>query len=230
VFKGTVFEVLDQSVDFVLARLSFAVGIRAVSTQVPAAYEIPPEVIREAIVNAIAHRDYTSNGSVQGLVFADRVEVWTPGHLPPSLTLAQLRQPHGSIPANPLLAEPGFALDDGFRIRLGRPPAEISSIVTTEETKEETQEEAGGRVISGTMARAGTAREQILAQIRANPEITIAELARLLNLSESGVEYNLRKLRKDSRIAREGSTKAGRWLVRASPPGSCNHAPQCLEV
>jgi predicted HTH transcriptional regulator len=32
-------------------------------------------VIREAIVNAVAHRDYTSNGSVQVMVFADRVEI-----------------------------------------------------------------------------------------------------------------------------------------------------------
>ena len=57
-------------------------------------------------MNAVAHRDYTSNGSVQVMVFADRVEICNPGSLPPSLTLAQLRQPHVSVPANPLLAEP----------------------------------------------------------------------------------------------------------------------------
>jgi predicted HTH transcriptional regulator len=70
------------------------------------AYEIPPEVIREAIVNSVAHRDYTSNGSVQVMLFADRLEVWNPGTLPPSLTPAKLREPHGSVPFNPLLAEP----------------------------------------------------------------------------------------------------------------------------
>jgi predicted HTH transcriptional regulator len=70
------------------------------------AYEIPPEVISEAIVNAVAHRDYTSNGSVQVMLFADRLEVWNPGTLPPPLTLAKLRKPHGSVPCNPLLAEP----------------------------------------------------------------------------------------------------------------------------
>ena len=157
-FKGTVFELVDQAVDFVLARLSFAVGTRAATTQAPAAYEIPPEVIREAIVNAVAHRDYTSNGSVQVMVFADRVEVWNPGSLPPSLSLAQLRQPHGSIPANPLLAEPlyltqyierlgtgtgdmirrcreaglpepVFSLEDGFRLSLGLPLPQPSSSV-----------------------------------------------------------------------------------------------------
>ena len=71
-------------------------------------YEIPREVVAEAIVNAVAHRDYISNGSVQVMLFADRLEVWNPGTLPPSLTLAKLRQPHGSVPANPPLAEPMY--------------------------------------------------------------------------------------------------------------------------
>ena len=92
--------------DFVLSKINLAVGTREHSTQAPVAYEMPPEVVREAIVNAVAHRDYTSNGSVQVMPFSDRVEVWNPGTLPPSLTLEKLRQPHGSVPGNPLLAEP----------------------------------------------------------------------------------------------------------------------------
>jgi predicted HTH transcriptional regulator len=58
-------------------------------------------VVAEAIVNAVAHRDYTSNGSIQVMLFADRLEVWNPGTLPPSLTLEKLRQAHGSVPAKP---------------------------------------------------------------------------------------------------------------------------------
>jgi len=57
-------------------------------------------------VNAVAHRDYTSNGSVQVMLFADRLEIWNPGTLPASLTIEKLRHPHGSVPHNPLLAEP----------------------------------------------------------------------------------------------------------------------------
>ena len=108
VYKGTSFDVVDQAVDFVLSKINLAVGTRAASTQAPVTYEIPPEVVSEAIVNAVAHRDYTSSGSVQVMLFADRLEVWNPGALPPSLTLAKLRQPHGSVPANPLLAEPMY--------------------------------------------------------------------------------------------------------------------------
>lgn len=53
VYKGTVFELVDQAVDFVLSKIDRAVGTREHSTQAPVEYELPPEVIREAIVNAI---------------------------------------------------------------------------------------------------------------------------------------------------------------------------------
>lgn len=71
----------------------------------------------EGIVNAIAHRDYASNGSVQVMLFEDRLEIWNPGRLPASLTIEQLRGPHGSIPTNPLLAEPMYLT--GYIERLG---------------------------------------------------------------------------------------------------------------
>jgi len=70
--------------------------------------EIPRSAIAEAVVNAVAHRNYRHNGFVQVLVFADRVEVWNPGELPPGLTPELLREPHGPIPRNPLIAEPLF--------------------------------------------------------------------------------------------------------------------------
>ena len=105
VYRGTVFNMVDRAVDFVLGRIARSVGTRAESTQAPVKYEIPIEVVREAIVNAVAHRDYTENGSVQVMLFSDRLEVWNPGRLPPALTPAKLRGPHRSIPANPLLAD-----------------------------------------------------------------------------------------------------------------------------
>jgi len=105
VYKGTAFQLVDQAVDFVLSKIALAVGTRAESVQAPVAYEIPKEVVTEAIVNAVAHRDYTNNASIQVMLFMDRLEVWNPGRLPPPLTLEQLRVAHPSIPTNPLLAE-----------------------------------------------------------------------------------------------------------------------------
>ena len=104
IYNGTAFQLVDQAVDFVLSKINLWVGTRAESVQAPVAYEIPKEVVREAIVNAVAHRDYTSNASVQVMLFSDRLEVWNPGELPPPLTLDQLRDAHPSIPNNRLLA------------------------------------------------------------------------------------------------------------------------------
>ena len=165
VYKGTVFDLVDQAVDFVLSKINLWVGTREAGSQVPVEYEIPREVVTEAIVNAVAHRDYTSNGSVQVMLFADRLEIWNPGALPPSLTLETLRQPHGSMPANPLLAEPmyltryiermgtgirdmiqkcreaglpepEFAVSDGFTVRIRRKAGEATGEATGEVTGE----------------------------------------------------------------------------------------------
>ena len=99
---------LDRAADFVLGVINRTVGTRALSSQAPVAYEIPPDVIREAIVNAVVHRDYTSGAAVQVSVFADRVEVWNPGVLTPPLTPEGLRHPHRSITRNPRIAEALF--------------------------------------------------------------------------------------------------------------------------
>ena len=104
IYNGTAFQLVDQAVDFVLSKINLWIGTRAESVQAPVAYEIPKEVVTEAIVNAVAHRDYTSNASVQVMLFSDRLEVWNPGGLPSPLTLDQLRIAHPSIPNNRLLA------------------------------------------------------------------------------------------------------------------------------
>jgi ATP-dependent DNA helicase RecG len=105
VYGGDVFEQADQARDFVLGKINRPVGTRTDSITAPATYELPPDAVGEAIVNAIAHRDYNSNASVEVRLFADRLEVWNPGALPGTLTLESLRHDHASVPNNPLLAE-----------------------------------------------------------------------------------------------------------------------------
>jgi len=105
IYGGDLFEQADQARDFVLAKINRAVGTREYSITAPATYELPPDAVAEAVINAIAHRDYHSNASVEVRLFADRLEVWNPGTLPGNLSLDDLRNDHPSIPANPLIAE-----------------------------------------------------------------------------------------------------------------------------
>jgi len=108
IYKGTVFELVDQAFDFVMSKIDRAVIPRDGKVTSDVEYELPWKAVREAIVNAVTHRDYASNASVQVMLFADRLEVWNPGALPPPLTIQKLRKPHASIPHNPLIADPMF--------------------------------------------------------------------------------------------------------------------------
>jgi len=105
IYSGDLFEQVDQARDFVLAKINRVVGVRDASPMAPATYDLPPDAVGEAIVNAVAHRDYHSNASVEVRLFADRLEVWNPGSLPGPLTPESLREDHPSIPNNPLIAE-----------------------------------------------------------------------------------------------------------------------------
>ncbi|MBR1836046.1 MAG: DUF4062 domain-containing protein [Kiritimatiellae bacterium] len=106
IYRGTVFEQIDQALDFVMSRVDHWVGPRdaADSAQAPARSEFPVEAVREAIVNAVCHRDYTDDGSVQVMLFRDRLEVLNPGTLPRGWTAANLLRTHDSKPHNGILA------------------------------------------------------------------------------------------------------------------------------
>ena len=108
--RGTLFDMIDQATAFVMDRVDLEVGTRAEgrTASVPTNYELPPDAVKEAIVNAVVHRDYTSKGSVQVMLFRNRLEVWNPGQLPYGLTVSKLLEPHKSLPANPLIADPLF--------------------------------------------------------------------------------------------------------------------------
>jgi hypothetical protein len=105
VYGGDLFEQADQTQDFILGKINRAIGTRVAGITAPATYELPPDAVAEAVINAIAHRDYHSNASVEVRLFADRLEIWNPGALPGTLTLDALRDDHPSIPNNPLIAE-----------------------------------------------------------------------------------------------------------------------------
>jgi len=108
VYRGPAFDVVDKAVDFVMGCLARRVEPVSSSVASDVTYEIPHGAVREAIVNAVAHRNYASKAAVQVVVFTDRVEVWNPGGLPEDLTVDQLRVPHHSVPRNRLLCEPLF--------------------------------------------------------------------------------------------------------------------------
>jgi len=111
IYDGNLFEQVDKAVGFVLDILKFPVIQQEHTTAVARPREIPVFAIREAIVNAVAHRDYNAKSSVQVMVFLDRVEIWNSGSLPAHLKIEDLKKPHASHPSNPLLASAMYLAD-----------------------------------------------------------------------------------------------------------------------
>ena len=70
----------------------------------PAAYPLPLAALREALVNAIVHKDYASGIPIQIRLHEDRISLWNPARLAPGWSVASLRSRHLSRPANPDIA------------------------------------------------------------------------------------------------------------------------------
>lgn len=106
---GHAFTLLEEAILFLRRHLPTAGRIQ------PGLFEradeplFPFEALREALVNAFCHRDYSSPGGAISLaVYDDRLEIWSDGSLPFGLTVDDLRREHLSRPRNPLIAEVFF--------------------------------------------------------------------------------------------------------------------------
>jgi ATP-dependent DNA helicase RecG len=69
---------------------------------------VPDNALREALINAIAHKDYAAAAPIQVSVYPDKLMIWNPGHLPEGWTLDHLLAKHASHPFNPEIANTFF--------------------------------------------------------------------------------------------------------------------------
>ncbi|EHL30695.1 hypothetical protein LDG_7250 [Legionella drancourtii LLAP12] len=104
--RGNAFQILNEAVDFV--RRHLPISSRYDSSQLERIDEmaLPPLAIREAIINAICHRDYSSRaGDISLYIFNDSLEIHNIGHLYGGLTIDQLRVKHPSRRRNERIAQ-----------------------------------------------------------------------------------------------------------------------------
>jgi ATP-dependent DNA helicase RecG len=109
VIEGSVIEQVAAVMEFAQRNLAMAAKIEG-ALERKETWEYPLEALREAVINAVCHRDYASAASVQVRIFDDRLEVWNPGGLPPELSVRDLRVSHASIPRNKLVADVFFLI------------------------------------------------------------------------------------------------------------------------
>lgn len=99
--NGRLREQFEQSLAFIMRNLHKRQGTQSVNSI--GEPEVPRIVFEELLVNALIHRDYFISAPIRVLVFTDRIEIISPGHLPNHLTIEKIKAGNSNL-RNPILA------------------------------------------------------------------------------------------------------------------------------
>jgi ATP-dependent DNA helicase RecG len=184
--------------------------------------ELPLVAVREAVVNAIAHRDYRSTAPIQVRLDDDKLQIWNPGHLPEPLTVDALRRDHPSVPPNPRIARALYLA--GFVEEWGTGTLRVVASMAEQGNAEPVFDaELGGFSVTlplrrGVERSALTERQTaLLARLGgATGSLRVADLSTDLAVSTRTVQNELVALEALGLVVRVGRGKAARW-TRARP-------------
>jgi ATP-dependent DNA helicase RecG len=104
VLHGRIDQLIEDSNRFIAQTIQKAAWIVPGKMQREEHWEYPPDALREAVINAVCHRDYNASGNVQIRIFDSRAQVWNPGILMDGITVELLKVEHSSHPRNKTIA------------------------------------------------------------------------------------------------------------------------------
>lgn len=94
-YDGPLWEQIEEAYQFVLRNIHLGATFEGVYRQ--DVYEIPPDAIRELIINAMVHRSYLDHGMIQVAIYDDRLEITSPGKLPMGQTIERMKKGYSKI-------------------------------------------------------------------------------------------------------------------------------------
>ena len=199
-------------------------------------YFVPKEALREALLNAICHKDYSSGIPIQVSVYPDKLYIANCGHLPENLTVEKLMSKHSSEPFNPQIAHVFYLAgmieswgrgiekicESCLRENANIPVYTISNrdLMVKFSAKDSFNSDTGVKNgefrvktrVENDFSRVET-REKIINLMKEKPTISTKEIASKLTITQKGVEWQLKKLRDDKIIKHIGSKKSGYWEI-----------------
>jgi len=184
-------------------------------------WEFPYDAVREAVLNALVHRDYTSVGRIQIRVYNDCLVISNPGSLPEALTVSDLFNEHNSFPRNPAIAQTIYYTQliekwgtGTIRMRNacrteGAPDPEFEArpnefVVTLRKGRDQTSRQTSAheqenRVIAFAVSqKAGISRQDVIDLLKCNPQ-TASNL--------------LLRLKRQKRLVQTGTYRWARYVV-----------------
>ncbi|KAF0124452.1 MAG: ATP-dependent DNA helicase RecG [Elusimicrobia bacterium] len=188
-------------------------------------YELPLEALREAVVNALVHRDYSVRGtSIYVNIFDDRVDISNPGGLLPGVTTRNFGTE--SVRRNPVIADLFHRIGKVERLGTGirrmkglMREAGLKAPVFTSDTffhavfhrdPKYSLKRAGEKTVEKSSVKSSV---KILSLLSAMPSISAVEVSGKIGLTLRAVEKAIAKLKAAGKIRRIGPDKGGRWEV-----------------
>lgn len=230
---GSIFEQVDKTVELVYLKYMRA-KITYEGMQRIERYFVPEEAFREALLNAICHKQYQSGVPVQISVYEDRLYIANCGCLPENWTLEKLMSKHSSSPYNPNIAhafylagfieswgrgvekicyacekdgvpQPEYTIDPGdIMIKFTAPEERVVRSVTNRVTENVTDK------VTDTLDETSL---KILNLISIDPAYTTTYIADKVALSRKTVSLRLKMLKEKGLVERIGSDRKGYWKL-----------------
>ena len=178
--------------------------------------EYPYEALKEAIINALIHRDYTNTSNLQIKVYGNKLTMTNGALLPPEITIEKLKQSHASIPANPLIAAIFYKaglienwgrgtinmVNDCINYKISEPEFKFDmNIFWTTFYNNVPDNVPDNRL------------ERIITLIGKNNKILLQELSDQLNVSKRTIRRDIEKLKIQNILERIGDERTGYWEV-----------------
>lgn len=235
-FDGPLYVQIEEAYDFVLKHINLGAEINELVRK--ERYELPIEAIREAIVNAVTHRNFLDRACVQVAVYDDRVEITSPGMLYGGLTIEQIKE-GGSKIRNRCIAEifsrmkiieswgtgikrmyssckeygirepELLEIGDSFRVNLYRPSYKNNSKSSSKSSLKSSSKSS----LKSSSKNLNTTQNKILEMIQKNPKVTQEKMSEKMAISKRAIQKNIKEMVDRGIVKREGSARNGYWKI-----------------
>ncbi|MDR1975046.1 MAG: putative DNA binding domain-containing protein [Bacteroidales bacterium] len=217
---GNLFEQVEKTMELLLTKYTRALvsykGLSRIET-----YEYPEKALREALLNAVAHKDYAGCVPIQIRVYPDRIKIWNEGKLPEYWTVSNLFAEHSSRPYNPDIANAFFR--SGYIEAWGRGIDKMSEMCIAAGLPVPQITNAGSDFWitfrkdiynKEELSNRGLNERQVDALLffKSKGEITSSEYAEKYNVSDRTARRDLSELAEKELLENEGDTNHSKYI------------------
>ena len=237
-YSGPLWKQIDDAFQFVLRNIRLGARLEGIYRK--DIYELPPDSIRELIINAVMNCSFLQNSHIQVAVYDDRLEITSPGGLMPGVTLDKMKEGYSKIRNRALahafsymnlieawgsgipklmeamreygLRDPEFCdLEIGFRINLYR--KEENELKGSQKGAEK-EPKRSPKGAEKELKNRAQIKNGILQRMQENPAITQRELMEEFELTRKQIQTIIKELQENEFIERQGSARSGKWVVK----------------